>query len=52
MVLQKVQCLCFIKYCALIIASFRMNNGMIEAPTVEFNLNVNRPNEVIAAIHG
>jgi len=36
----------------LIIVSFRLNNGMIEAPTVEFNLNDNIPNEVTTAIHG
>jgi hypothetical protein len=52
MVLQKVQCLCFIKYCALIITSFRLNIGTIKVPVVEFNLNVDLPNEVIAAVHG
>jgi hypothetical protein len=52
MVLQEVQHLCFIRFCALIVASFRLSNNMIEAHAVEFDLDVNGPSKVVAAIHG
>jgi hypothetical protein len=52
MVLQKVQRLCFIRFCALILASFRLGNNMIKAHAVEFDLDVNGPSKVVAAIHG
>jgi hypothetical protein len=52
MVLQKVLRLCFIRFCALILASLRLGNGMIEIHVVEFYLEVNGPSEVVAAVHG
>jgi hypothetical protein len=52
MVLQKVQRSYFIRLCALILASFRPDNGMIEAHAVEFDLDVGSPSEVVVAIRG
>jgi hypothetical protein len=40
MVSQKMQRSCFIRFCVLIIASFRVDNGMIEAHVVEFDLDI------------
>ena len=36
----------------LILASFGQDGGMIEAHTVEFDLDVNGSSEVVAAVHG
>ena len=52
MVSQKVQRLCFIRFCAFILASFRLDNGMIEAHTFKFDFDVNGSSEVVAAVHG
>jgi len=46
-----MQSLCFIKYCALTIVSFGLNNGIIEAPAVEFSSQRQSPSEVAAVIH-
>ena len=51
MVSQKVQRLCCIRFCAFILASLRLDDGMIEAHAVEFDLDVGSPSEVVAAVH-
>jgi hypothetical protein len=51
MVSQKMQRSYFIRLCVLILASFRLDNGMIEAHAVEFDLDVGSPSEVVAAVH-
>ena len=50
MVSQKVQRIHFIMFCALILASFRLDNGMIESHAVESNLDVSGLGKVVAAI--
>jgi len=47
-----MQRLYLVLLCALIIASFRLDNGMIEAHAIDSDLDVGRPSEVVAAIHG
>jgi len=47
-----MQRLCPVLLCALILASFRLDNGMIEAHAIESDLDVGRPSEVVVAIHG
>jgi len=38
--------------CVLILASFRLDNGMNKVHAIESDLDVGRPSEVVAAIHG
>jgi hypothetical protein len=47
-----MQRFCFIRLCALILASFRLDNGMIEAYTVEFDLDIGSPSEVVRTMCG
>jgi hypothetical protein len=50
MVSQKMQRSCFIRLCALILASFRLDNGMI-AHAIGFDLDISSPSEVVPAAH-
>ena len=51
MVSHVVQRLRLVLLCVLILANLRLDNGMIEAHAIKFDLNVGRPSEVVAAIH-
>ena len=52
MVSQKVQHIRFIMFCALILASFRLDNSMIKSHAVESDLDVSGPGKVDATIQG
>jgi hypothetical protein len=52
MVSQEMQRFGFIRLCVLILASFMLDNGVIKAHTVEFDLDISSPSEVVAAVVG
>ena len=52
MVSQQLQHFCFIRFYAVILASFRLDDGMIETYGVESDLNVSCSSEIVATVHG
>jgi hypothetical protein len=47
---QKMKRSCLIRLCTLVLANFRLDNGMIEAHAVEFDLDVGGPRKLVVVV--